>query len=256
MTKVYCCNDDVTGILSAVYDAWITKSGQDDCKIQVRTDMEQELFCEYIEVEESTKKALAVEAMIKRHLGYAAYYDIYYAAHSFDTEKGNAILGTIMAARDIPNSKKIMDYLAHPQVYKVFTLSKNVGGEAHVFTEFIRFRELKNKVLFAQITPKNQVLVSLAPHFSNRFPQENWMIYDKTHNMFVVHEAKKQWVLVSNTKACEELLLQYSKEEECFSKLWRGFTTSISIKERENRRCQLGHLPLRYRENMTEFDLV
>lgn len=256
MKKIYCCSDNIVGIFSAIYDAWITKRDNEECGIQIKGETEQELFCEYKDVEETAKKVGAVEAMVKRHLGYAAYYDIYYAAHSFDKEKGNAILGTIAAAREIKDSKKIMDHLGHPQVHKVFSLSRNVGGEAHNLTEFIRFRELENKVLFATITPKNQVLIKIAPHFADRFPEENWMIYDKTHNMFVVHEAKKEWVLVSGTDINEEALKKFSKEEEAYSHLWKGFTKTISIKERENKKCQMGHLPLRYRGNMTEFTFV
>ncbi|MFV0363778.1 MAG: TIGR03915 family putative DNA repair protein [Suipraeoptans sp.] len=253
MKKVYRCSDSITGIFSAVYDAWINKTLDEDSSIQINKDPEQELFCEYIEVTESEKKVIAVENMVKRYLGYAAYYDLSQAALSFDYKKGDAILGTIKAAREIRDSKKIMDHLSHPSVHKVFALSKNVGGEAHNLTEFIRFRELTNGVLFAQITPKNQVLARLSPHFADRFPEENWMIYDKTHHMFSVHEAKHQWVLVSNVDFNEEFAEDCSEAEKQYSILWKGFTKSISIKERENRRCQMSHLPLRYRGNMTEF---
>lgn len=51
---------------------------------------------------------------------------------------------------------------------------KRIGYE-----EFIRFRELENGILFSEITPKAQILTCVADHFEDRFPLENWIIYDK-----------------------------------------------------------------------------
>ena len=44
-----------------------------------------------------------------------------------------------------------------------------------------------------------------------------------------------------------------SEKEKEYERLWSGFFRSISIKERENPRCQRNHLPLRYRDQMPEF---
>ncbi|MCP1110097.1 TIGR03915 family putative DNA repair protein [Ohessyouella blattaphilus] len=253
LKKVYRCSDTVTGIFSGIHDAWLTKNRKEEAGIQIAGDDEVTLFCEYLDTEESNKKALAVEGMIKRYLGYAAYHDIYQACLSFDLKKGETILGTIAAAKELTDSKKIMDHLSNPYVHTLFYLSRNVGGEAHNLTEFIRFGELANGVLYAKITPKNQVLSCIAPHFADRFPEENFMIYDKTHKMFVVKEAKKQWVLVQDEFGFAEATLEYSAEEQVYSALWKDFVSSIAIKERENRRCQMQHLPLWYRGNMTEF---
>lgn len=250
MTTVYRCSDTITGIFSAVYELWQTRTPG---AIQLKNETEQKLFCTYQELEETNHKALAVEAMIKRHLGYAAYWDIYHAALSFDPEKGNAIYDTIRAARELTDSTRIMEHLTNPQVFKVFSLSRNVGGEAHNLTGFIRFRELYNRILYAEITPKNQVLTCLAPHFADRFPRENWLIHDRNHHMFVVHEDGKQWVLVSDENVQLEQALQVSAAEDELQKLWQTFFSSISIASRENRRGQNNHLPLRYRGNMTEF---
>ena len=47
-----------------------------------------------------------------------------------------------------------------------------------------------------------------------------------------------------------------SAEEQCLQSLWRQFYDTIAIKERYNPRCQRTHMPLRYRDNMTEFQTV
>lgn len=253
MKTVYICNDTVTGIFSAIYDAWKSKGDEETCGISLRGTIEQQLFCEYEEVTESEHKAVAVEALIKKNLGMEAYRDIYHAALSFDVQKADAILGTMLAAKKLGNSRKIMEHLSHRKVEKVFELSRSVGGEAHAFKGFLRFKELENGVLYSEIVPKNQVLTCLAPHFADRLPIENWMIFDKTHQMFVVHEARKRWVLVCG----EELYLgstdNISEKEREFVQLWKGFFETISIEERESRSRQIQNLPLRFQQNMVEF---
>ena len=73
MKTVYVCSDTVTGIFSGIYDAWKTGRGEEDCAIALRGMLEQELFCDYVEVEETEHKAIAVENLIKKHLGILGY---------------------------------------------------------------------------------------------------------------------------------------------------------------------------------------
>ena len=253
MKRVYVCTDTITGIFSAIYDAWKTKLGQEQLGIVLKGAIDQELFCEYMEVVESEKKAVAVENLIKQHLGYETYWDIYHAVLSGNKEKGDAILGTMLEARYVENKRKIMDHLTNPKVRKVFELSRKVANEAHYYQEFVRFRELNNGILFSDIEPQNQILPCLGNHFSNRFPLENWMIYDKTHRMFLVHQERHPWILVLDEEPNHEMIKNISEKERTFVHLWKGFFDSIAIKERESYERQRQHLPLRYRTHVTEF---
>lgn len=253
MKKIYICNDSITGIFSAIYDAWKTKLQEEQLGIVLKGSIEQELFCEYVEVEESEQKVVAVENLIKRHLGYDAYWDIYHAVLSDDSEKGDAILGAMLEAKKIENSKKIMQHLTHPKVRKVFELCRKVSNEAHFYKEIVRFTELENGILFSRIEPKAQILTCLGDHFSNRFPLEDWMIYDRTHKMFLVHPKNKHWFLVVDEELNEEVLKKVSVKEAVYVNLWKNFFESIAIKERTSYERQRQHLPIHYRKHMTEF---
>lgn len=253
MKKIYICSDDITGVFSAIYDAWKTKLPEDRLGIALKGMIDQEMFCEYIEVEESQKKAIAVENLIKRHLGSYAYWNIYHAVLSHDKEKGNAILGAMLEARKIPNSRRIMEHLSHPQVHKLFELSRKVSNEAHYYREIVRFSELQNGILFSEIEPRNQILPCLGDHFTNRFPLENWMIYDKTHRMFLVHEKGKRWILAQDEDMNADAIKWFSATEALYVKLWRCFFESVSIKERESYERQRQHMPIRYRTHVVEF---
>lgn len=254
MRTIYICRDNVTGIFSAIYDAWKAGGEEDTCGIALLGRVEPQLFCEYQEVEEEEHKAAAVEKLIQKHLGREAYWDIYHASLSCEAYKGDAILGTMLAARKLKDSTKIMEHLSHESVEKVFELSRSVGGETHALKGFTRFRELVNGVLFAEISPKNQVLTCLAPHFADRLPLENWMICDKIHGTFAIHEAKKQWILVEGEEIDVEKARNFSENEQVYARLWKSFCKTISIEVRESKARQMHQMPLRYRPNMVEFE--
>lgn len=253
MKQVFICEDHVTGIFSGIYDAWKEGYSGKDAGIAIRGMVEQELFCVYRESESSRKKALSVERMIKKHMGMDVYEDLYYAVLSQDPEKGDAVWRTMQAARGIPDSRRIMDHLSHPGVEKVFELSRSVGHEAHLFTGFVRFQELANGILYSEITPKAQVLSCIADHFSDRLPQENWMIRDKTHNMYLLHQSGRPWFLLHDAPIDEVLTKQYSGKEKELQRLWKGFVKSIAIAERTNPALQRQHLALHYRRDMIDF---
>jgi len=250
---IYICSDSEQGIFSAIYDAWRTKLGEEMLGIALRGFVEQELFSEYVEVTEEEKKRVAVQALIRKHLGEHAHWNIYHALLSHDTQKGDAILGMMLEARRIPDSKRIMGHLTHPKVEKVFSLARKVANEAHYYQEFVRFEEREDGILFSKIAPQNRVLTCLAEHFTNRYPLEHWMIFDETHNQAIIHEKGKRWILVQDI--CEKLQgkSKLSFEETGYVNLWNTFFQSVSIKERESYKRQRGNLPLRFREHMTEF---
>ena len=252
MKKMYICHDTITGLYSALYDAW-KESRDGDAGIELRGKTQQQMFCEYRVVDECGEKAVSIERMIKRNLGYNAYWNFYHALLSDDAGKGEAVFKAMQEARRIQEKKKIMEHLSDCNVAKVFELSRRVSNEAHMYKEFIRFRELSNGVLFSEISPRNRVLTCVGEHFSERFPLENWMIYDKTHREFLVHRAKRQWAIVAGAELAREAAENISQDEVEYEKLWKGFFQSVSIKERENPKCQRSNLPLRWRREMTEF---
>ena len=252
MKRVYICSDTITGMFSAFYDAWKERRNE-EVGIRPRGNIEQELFCEYTEVQENERKATAIEKLIRNHMGDSVYHDIYHALLSEHAAKAEAVFRVMQASRMIKDSRKIMEHLSNPDVAKVFELSRNVSNEAHRFLEFIRFRELENGVLYSGINPKNRVLTCMGDHFADRFPLENWLIYDKAHREAIVYRAGYVWVFLRELDLNLEMTEKLSAKEYEIEEQWKGFFETISIKGRENLNCQRNHLPLRFRSDMTEF---
>lgn len=252
MKQIYICSDTITGLFSALYDAW-KESRDSEAGIGLRGRIQQQLFCEYKVVDESERKAACIERMIRRNLGARTYRAFYLALLSDDAAKGDAVLRTMQAARKIPDSTKIMDYLSNPDAARVFELSRQVSNEAHMYIEFIRFRELENGILFSEISPKSQVLTCIAGHFSDRFPRENWAVCDKTHRVFLVHRAGQRWGLVWGEELNRGGTENISRKEREYERLWKNFFESIAVEERKNPLLQRSNLPLKYRREMPEF---
>ena len=87
--------------------------------------------------------------------------------------------------------------------------------------EILRFEELENGVLLGKVDPEADVLTLMAPHFADRFPMENWMIYDRRRKKAVVHPKRKSWYLVEEIP--EEVLdsQQRSAAEQEMDTLWK-----------------------------------
>ena len=91
------------------------------------------------------------------------------------------------------------------------------------------------------ITPKNMVVPLLAHHFTERFANQNFMIYDATNKMALMYN-KRQATIV---KAEHIELPQMDDEEYAMQKLWKLFYDTIAIKERYNPKCRMNFMPKR-----------
>ena len=253
---VFICEDNPNGILTGVYDAWDLKIKEKCPHTDIFLVSEQpdnyELFCQYHKVTPSQEKSGKVATTLYRKLGQDFYNTILSAILSIDLspkkkmDKANAVYQTIVTALHSPNGAKVLDYLSNPYIYRVFELSRATEKEAHHLKGFLRFLELQNGVIFSTIHPKNNALPILAEHFTDRFPQENFLIYDETHRLAAIHRAGSNYMLVDASSINTELLSQYSENEARFQELWLTFFESIAIKERVNPELQAQNIPKRF----------
>lgn len=260
MRIIYVCEDSLTGIFSGIYEVWKRKMTAEEAGLEVGDSFERRLFCEYIFCKAEERKALAVIRMIQKNLGADAYEKISYALLSADRRKAEMVFRAMLEAKKLSRKDRLMEHLGNEAVRAVFGMYRQVANEAHHYKGFVRFRELKNKTLFAKIEPKHAVLPCIAEHFADRFPQENWVIYDKTHEVFLIHEKGKRYYFLQqymcmkgDSGSAQNITGGFSEEEMDYEALWKEFVQSISVAERENRALQNQNLPLRFRTNLVEF---
>lgn len=251
--NIVVCDSTPEGIFSAVYYAYEYKLNPNTTKIKNSEIDNYELFAEYIYVKTDCEKAKKVDRTIEKRFDNISYSYIWYALYSQEKEKADAVYHTIARGLAKAYKGRLVNCLQDPYILAVSKMRQNVWCEAHHYMGFVRFRELKNQILYSEIEPKNHVLPIIAGHFADRFPKENFIIKDKGRNLYIVHEAGKEVVFHQEEgKGIDINEDAYSKEELEIQNLFRIFHRSIAIKERKNTDLQRQLLPLRFRENMVE----
>lgn len=130
-------------------------------------------------------------------------------------------------------------------------LNKRVGAENHSYKGLLRFRELKDGMLFSEFRPENDILMFLATHFIRRMPSERFAIYDSLRNNCLMYEDGKV-----NFFKVDSLDIKESKEEEFFKEAWKKFYKSVGIDERKNERLMINNMPKRYWEFLPEKEQI
>jgi probable DNA metabolism protein len=142
----------------------------------------------------------------------------------------------------------VVDMRYHDAVGPIVNAVLHMEREAHLYTGFVRFTQNAG-VLAAVIEPKNRVLSLIADHFLDRFHNESFIIFDRTHREALVAQRGRGQIVP--LEALE--LPEPDDAERAVRALWRRFHAAVGIAQRKNYRCQRTHLPMRYRRVMTEF---
>ena len=249
-TRIYTCEDSLEGILSAVHAAYMSRYGHGYQSLEVGTSMNLSLFSDVIPVVTDMEKAMRVADAVIHKISAFAWHWVKYGAMSCHMDKGDIIYKFLV--KGFRTGPEITEYLADPVVNRLMKLSREVSRETDHMYGFLRFRELKNGVLFATIAPKHHQIPLIAGHFSDRFPMENWMIYDEYRHEVCVHEAGKDWFLADSVTADPWVSSRVSDSQRLFEERWKGFYETIGIRERENSKCRRNMMPKMYWKNMTE----
>lgn len=251
--KILVCQDSMEGIFTAVYDGWIW--GARGLQVEIATCEPEypELFSTSMEILPDAEKARKVARSVKQKLGEITYQAVCYAAVSTHPNKGTAVFYLLRRAFGQGRcDRRVMEALGDPAVNLVSSLQVKVWHEIHRFYGFVRFQELGRGVLYSRISPQNDILEFLAPHFADRFPNENWMIYDQRRGKVLTHPKGGECTVYREvyTKGEEESGIAETDE---YGELWKVFCQHIAIPERKNPKLQKQFLPLKFRSNMTEF---
>jgi probable DNA metabolism protein len=142
----------------------------------------------------------------------------------------------------------IMNMLTNDVVNTIYKAVRHLDRESHLLKGFLRF-SICNNVLVGEIAPKNFVLPLLGQHFCERYPEERFLIHDKTHGMGLIYQPYTSAVIPIDTLEMPEA----DEDEQMFRELWRVFYATIAIQERHNPKCRMSHMPMRYWKYMTEF---
>lgn len=141
-------------------------------------------------------------------------------------------------------------------VLQLRNTAQKVNREKHRIIEFVRFQKTADGIFFAPVAPDHNTLPLTLSHFTDRFADQKWIIYDTKRNYgyyYDLHQVTE--MTLENTDMfpggkIDETLMD--KDEQMFQKMWKAYFKSMTIKERINLKLHRQHLPKRYWKYLTE----
>lgn len=139
-------------------------------------------------------------------------------------------------------------------VRRVLELSRRLGREKHRMEAFIRFEQTADGLFYAAIAPDVNVLPLLEKHFTARYADQRWLIYDERRRYGLCYDGHQTTLLHDHelTRPTAGELSAPAAVEPAFQQLWQTYYASVNIAARRNPRLHRRHLPLRYWKYLTE----
>lgn len=241
----YIIDDSLEGVLCAVFAAYERK--ERPVEVGPEQGMQLAFGQEAVKIFSDSVKAERVAAGFERKLGRGAYARLWTCALSSDPDRHSILYRYMRGVFD--TGRRFALNLAHDDVLAYEKIHKAVSSEAHYHKEFARFSEMENGVYYSKITPKNNIISLVMPHFVERFSIQPMLLHDPVHELCAVYDMKS-WYLIATS---ELNVPAPTAEEKDYRRLWKRFYDAICVEGRENPKCRRTHLPMRYWKNMTEF---
>ena len=253
--KIYFYDGTFHGLLTAIYDIYYCKDIPISISVNTSHKSPQINFLnENKSIITDYAKALKVSNGIKNKISLQALDNIYYAFLSDIRDKEIAIFNYIKLGFKL--GSEIDVHLYDENVMALHKIVKKVSKEIHLMTGFIRFT-YKNNFYYASYEPDHNITELLAPWFSYRFADQNFIIHDVSRNIAAVYNTK-EWVIISFCNSdLKKLKIVYNEEafmtnNMCYERLWKEYFINTSIVERKNGNHQKSLMPKRYWKNMLE----
>lgn len=139
--------------------------------------------------------------------------------------------------------------ITHPAIFRIISLEKKYLRLAHKMYGFVRFEELDDKILYAKVETKFNILILLGNHFIQRLGNHPFIIHDIHRSLAYIKE--NDFRGIKEVAAYE--IPKSSDDEIHFKTLWKTFFHSVAIENRKNYKLQKQLAPLIYRTYMCEF---
>jgi probable DNA metabolism protein len=97
--------------------------------------------------------------------------------------------------------------------------------------EWVRFQKAADDIFFAPVSPNHNSLPFKLEHFTDRFADQKWVIYDTKRNYGYYYDLKTVTEMTLDSKdffpegkLAEKLM---AEDEKLFQELWKGYFKSM-----------------------------
>ena len=252
---VYTFDGTMDGLLTAVFDAFALHEQPEQL---LKTGDALPLFCDHTyHVTSDDEKAQRVWTGLEKHLPREAMKLIYVSWLSELPELPTPLFQYICK---VFRQGDISKHFADPDVLTVTNIARRVLHEQLRMKQFIRFQKAKDGTYLAVVSPDHNVLPLVTDHFSDRFNDQPWLIYDARRHYGFNYDGHSVIRITFEDEAAVPFNLANGKlndgvlssDDQLLQNLWSTYFKAICIKERMNPRKQLSDMPHRYWKYMTE----
>lgn len=242
-------NGSFEGFLTAVFDAYADK--HTDVQIRKAAQGAQSLFGHAVTIHTDEQKAARVwNGLCKRTTAEAAkrLYCAYLSELENEEDSMLSYLQYIFAS-----DTDVSEDYSHPAVMRMAKVMKMTGREKHRMEAFVRFELGADGIYHASIEPDFNVLPLIVKHFTARYGDQKWIIFDRKRRYGMFYNGTDvQMVHADTTQLSSGKRLAPGSVEAAFQQLWKVYFKSTNIRERRNMKLHLQHIPLRYWKYLSE----
>ena len=242
---IYVYDGTFEGFLSAVFDAFSMKITPVNI-VSSTSEFQLRLDVECYHVATSAEKADRVGAGMEKH-GF--FGQVATAFLSWMPNREMVIYQYIVLGFKI--KEDIFAKLHDDVVRKVNDMSSQTYGEKQKWKGFLRFSIMENNVHFAEMSPKNNVLSLIMPHFCRRFRTMPFVIHDITYKQVGIFDTKEWHVLPFDGISVP----RFHSDEEKYREAWKKFYDTTAVEGRLNLERRNKVIPKRYQKHMTELQV-
>jgi len=249
--KVFTCQPDFTSMLTCIYQAWASKEGHKNIRLELEPLGQTSLFDQYYHVEPDFQKAKSVSDAVNYKISPYFYREVLGCAGYYEKDVLDNIYRMLLLGFKYGNDA--LDMIQYEPVMRNRDIRKSYSNEVCRFKEIARFHEVRKELYIAHIEPKSRLVEALGPAFMDRMPSEHWMIVDDVHFEAVVHPKNQDYYLRQLNQDEMNRLIKTEEENDVYTDMWQVFFDNIAIKERKNPTYQRNSFPVWARKHAVEF---
>lgn len=242
--ETYVYDGSYDGLFTAIFDAVYSRRRPADIVSQDRLQLT--FATRFIEVRTDRSKAARVRNAARGKLGPRAMNQIYRAFLSSGSDREISIYRYLMLGLKMGNAAN--SFLTDPNVFRVYSLSRNVSRETDKMFGFMRFSVMEGGVQYCRFSPENNILPLALSHFIRRFPEIPFVIHDTGRRLLGIYDTADRYILSAEGFVPPKK----STDEECFEGLWKLFYDTVGIRERKNLKLMKQMMPARYFRHIWE----
>lgn len=240
------------GLMSAIFDIYERK--MNDVELVKEADICQTLFDGIFTAHACTEKYERVWKGVCNKISTQSRNHLFRAFLSEQRGVEAIILGYVRYV--FRSATSIEQDYRNPFVLQVNQLSKKVYREKHRMEAFVRFQLTADQLYFSLVDPDFNVLPLICDHFTERYADQRWLIYDTRRKFGIYYDLQQSSEVtldfLADPTSEKDLAAIYDPSETLYQQLWKQYFQSVNISSRKNMRLHIQHMPRRYWKNLIE----